>query len=186
MRGPQPSPRSRPPVRRRQFGFIQFQTETLPNRRLTQCAGPPAETIGVTVTPIVAHRIRLSARSLLQAAENGGAGLRHGGLDRLAPWHNRPAAFFDICRLFPGAGLLQSREGVGGVGAALELVDARSAISPRPQRYSRCFPPTSSPCFQASPRPNRSRWRESRRRRRRRLVGSYRRRGPVFALSGDQ
>src|SRR5208283_3760986 len=74
--------------------------------------------------PIVSRRVRLSVRNLLQVAQNGGAGLRHAGIDRLAPWHDRPAAFLDICRLFPGAGLLQSREVVGGVGAALELVDA--------------------------------------------------------------
>jgi hypothetical protein len=48
----------------------------------------------------VARRIRLSARSLLQAAQNGGAGLRYAGIDRLAPWHDRPAAFLDVRRLF--------------------------------------------------------------------------------------
>ena len=48
----------------------------------------------------------------------------------------------------------------------------RSALSPRPRRYWRCCPPTSSPRFQASTRPSRSRWRESGRRRRRRLVGA--------------
>src|SRR5271166_4117732 len=81
---------------------------------------PPAETIGA---PIV-DRICLSAGSLLQAAQNGGAGLRHAGIYGLAPWHGRPAAFFDICRLFPSVGLSQRRQIVGGVGAALELVDA--------------------------------------------------------------
>src|SRR5271165_1285554 len=70
---------------------------------------PSLETFGVSVTPIVVRCVRLSARSLLQlqVAQNGGAGLRHSGIDRLAPWHSRPAAFFDICRLFIRASLLQ-------------------------------------------------------------------------------
>src|SRR5271168_3056221 len=89
--------------------------------RLETDSPPTADAFGSCVTPI---RVRLSARSLLQAAENGGAGLRHARIDRLAPGHHRPAAFFDICRLFPYVGLFQLRQIVGGGGAALELVDA--------------------------------------------------------------
>jgi hypothetical protein len=50
--------------------------------------------------------------------------LRYAVIGRLAPRHGRPTAFFDVCRLFPCAGLFQGRQVVGGVGAALELVDA--------------------------------------------------------------
>ena len=74
--------------------------------------------------PGVARSVTRSARSLLQAAENGGAGLRYAGIRRLAPRHGRPTAFFDVCRLFPCAGLFQGGQIVGGVSAALELVDA--------------------------------------------------------------
>jgi hypothetical protein len=48
----------------------------------------------------------------------------------------------------------------------------RLARSLQPRRYWPCSPPGSWPCFRASTRPSRSRWRESRRRRRRRPVGA--------------
>src|ERR1700722_5488616 len=80
--------------------------------------------LGVTVTRIVAHCVARSARDLLQAVEQGGTCLGHAGIGSLAARHHRPAAFFDIRRLLPRVGLFQRRQVHGGVGAALELVDA--------------------------------------------------------------
>jgi hypothetical protein len=62
----------------------------------------------VAVSGIVARCVARSAHSLLRAAESGGAGLRYAGIGRLAPGHGRPAAFFDIRRLFPCAGLFSA------------------------------------------------------------------------------
>src|SRR5271165_4166938 len=100
------------------------------------------ETVGVSVTPIVVRRVRLSGRSLLQAAQNGGAGLRHAGIDRLAPWHDRPpAAFFDICRLFPMSWSFAAPSGCWRRRRYVGTDRHRSPLSPRPRRYWRCCPP---------------------------------------------
>jgi formate dehydrogenase len=80
----------------------------------------------VAVSRIVARCVARSAHGLLRAAENGGAGLRYAGIGRLAPGHGRPAAFFDICRLFPSAGLFQRRHITAGIGS--DHVDLQAAI----------------------------------------------------------
>jgi hypothetical protein len=66
----------------------------------------------------------LARSTVFRGAENGGAGLRHAGVDRLATGHHRPTAFFDKCRVLPCVGLFQRRQVVRGLGAALELIDA--------------------------------------------------------------
>jgi D-isomer specific 2-hydroxyacid dehydrogenase, catalytic domain len=80
----------------------------------------------VAVSRIVARCVARSAHSLLRAAENGGAGLRYAGNGRLAPGHGRRAAFFDICRLFPCAGLFQRRHITARIGS--DHVDLQAAI----------------------------------------------------------
>src|ERR1700722_7636822 len=80
--------------------------------------------VGASVAPTVDLRVRLCRPNLFQGAEQSRAGLGHAGIGRLAARHHRPAAFFNIRRLLPCDSLFQRRQIVGGVGAALKLVDA--------------------------------------------------------------
>jgi hypothetical protein len=59
--------------------------------------GGARRTVSRRASPVVLHAALVAYFKLLRM---GGAGLRYAGIGRLDPWHHRPAAFFDICRLF--------------------------------------------------------------------------------------